>query len=113
VIACLGLTYKPDVDDLRESPAVEIVSQLAGTGPEQILVADPNLSELPSALARMPNVLFCETLAAVRQSDIVAVLVAHSRFRKISREELMRRVVIDVTGLTHGIGQSPQSSGAD
>jgi len=113
VIACLGLTYKPDVDDLRESPAVEIVSQLAGAGPEQILVADPNLSELPSALARLPNVLFCETLAAVRQSDIVAVLVAHSRFRKISREELMRRVVIDVTGLTHGIGQFPQSSQAD
>ena len=113
VIACLGLTYKPDVDDLRESPAIEIVSQLAGTGSEQILVADPNLSELPSALARLPNVLFCETLAAVRQSDIVAVLVAHSRFRKISREELMRRVVIDVTGLTHGIGQSPQSSVAD
>ena len=113
VIACLGLTYKPDVDDLRESPAIEIVSQLAGTGSEQILVADPNLSELPSALARLPNVLFCETLAAVRQSDIVAVLVAHSRFRKISREELMRRVVIDVTGLTHGIGQFPQSSRAD
>jgi hypothetical protein len=45
----------------------------------------------------------------VRQSDIVAVLVAHSRFRKISREELMRRVVIDVTGLTHGICQFPQS----
>jgi hypothetical protein len=39
--------------------------------------------------------------------------VAHSRFRKISREELMRRVVIDVTGLIHGIGQFPQSSGTD
>jgi UDP-N-acetyl-D-mannosaminuronic acid dehydrogenase len=113
VIACLGLTYKPDVDDLRESPAIEIVSQLAGTGPEQILVADPHLSELPPTLATLPNVLFCDTLAAVRQSDIVAVLIAHSRFRKISREELMRRVVIDVTGLTHGDGQFPLSSGAD
>jgi UDP-N-acetyl-D-mannosaminuronic acid dehydrogenase len=58
VIACLGLTYKPDVDDLRESSAIEIVPQLAGTGSEQILVPDPNLSELPSALARLPNVLF-------------------------------------------------------
>ena len=49
----------------------------------------------------MPNVLFCETLEAVRQADIVALLVAHSPFRKIPREELMRRVVIDATGLTH------------
>jgi len=104
VIACLGLTYKPDVDDLRESPAIEIVGQLARAGEEQILVAEPNLSALPQALATLSNVAFCDTLEALRRADIVAVLVAHSRFRKIPREELMRRVVIDVTGLTHGYG---------
>jgi UDP-N-acetyl-D-mannosaminuronic acid dehydrogenase len=60
VITCLGLTYKPDVDDLRESPAIEIVSQLAATGSEQILVADPHLNELPPALATLPTVLFCD-----------------------------------------------------
>src|SRR5262249_26607457 len=102
VIACLGLTYKPDVDDLRESPAIEIAEELARTGEEQILLAEPNLSALPDELAELPNVSFCDTLEAVRRADIVAVLVAHSRFRKIPREELMRRVVIDVTGLTHG-----------
>src|SRR6516162_1487833 len=104
VIACLGLTYKPDVDDLRERPAIEIVGQLARAGEEQILVAEPNLSALPQALATLSNVAFCDTLEALRRADIVAVLVAHSRFRKIPREELMRRVVIDVTGLTHGYG---------
>jgi UDP-N-acetyl-D-mannosaminuronic acid dehydrogenase len=104
VIACLGLTYKPDVDDLRESPAIEIAGQLARTGKEQILVADPNLSALPEELAALSNVSFRDTLEAVRHADIVALLVAHSRFRKIPREELMRRVVIDVTGLTHGYG---------
>jgi UDP-N-acetyl-D-mannosaminuronic acid dehydrogenase len=104
VIACLGLTYKPDVDDLRESPAVEIAKQLACTGEEQILVADPNLGVLPEELAALSNISFCDTLEAVRHADIVALLVAHSRFRKIPREELMRRVVIDVTGLTHGDG---------
>ena len=104
VIACLGLTYKPDVDDLRESPAIEIVKQLACTGKERILIADPNLSGLPEELAALPNVSFCDTLEAVRDADIVALLVAHSRFRKIPREELMRRVVIDVTGLTHRDG---------
>ena len=104
VVACLGLTYKPDVDDLRESPAIEIVVQLARGGQEQILVADPNLHALPPELAELPNVALCDTLEAVRQADIVAVLVAHSAFRRIPREELLRRVVIDATGLTHGSG---------
>ena len=101
VVACLGLTYKPDVDDVRESPAIAIAAQLARGGEERILVADPNLTALPEALAQLPNVSFCATLEAVRRADIVAVLVAHTAFRKIPREELMRRVVIDTTGLTH------------
>jgi len=104
VVACLGLTYKPDVDDTRESPAIAIAVQLARCGDERILLADPNLTGLPRELASLPNVSFCETLEAVRQADIVAVLVAHSPFRKIPREELMRRVVIDATGLTHRHG---------
>jgi UDP-N-acetyl-D-mannosaminuronic acid dehydrogenase len=101
VIACLGLTYKPDVDDLRESPAFEIARQLADSGKERVLIAEPNLSSLPEALSALSNVSLCDTSEAVRHADIVAVLVAHSRFRKIPREELMRRVVIDVTGLTY------------
>jgi UDP-N-acetyl-D-mannosaminuronic acid dehydrogenase len=104
VVACLGLTYKADVDDTRESPAIVIAAQLARSGQERIIVADPNLSGLPDELAALSNISFCETLEAVRQADIVAVLVAHSLFRKIPREELMRRVVIDATGLTHQHG---------
>jgi UDP-N-acetyl-D-mannosaminuronic acid dehydrogenase len=104
VIACLGLTYKPDVDDLRESPAIAIVAQLARGGQERILVADPNLRALPQELAELPNIVLCNTIEAVRQADIVAVLVAHSPFGRIPREELLRRVVIDATGLTHGSG---------
>ena len=103
VVACLGLTYKPDVDDVRESPAIAIAAQLACSGEQRLLVADPNLTALPEALAPLPNVSFCGTLEAVREADIVAVLVAHTVFRKIPREELMRRVVIDTTGLTHHI----------
>ena len=104
VIACLGLTYKPDVDDLRESPAMAIAMELARAGREQILIADPNLTALPAELAALSNVSLCDTLEAVRHADIVALLVAHSRFRKIPREELLGRVVIDVTGLTHASG---------
>jgi UDP-N-acetyl-D-mannosaminuronic acid dehydrogenase len=98
-----GTDLKPDVDDVRESPAIAITAQLARSGEERILAADPNLTALPEELAPLPNVSFCGTLEAVREADIVAVLVAHTAFRKIPREELMRRVVIDTTGLTHQI----------
>jgi UDP-N-acetyl-D-mannosaminuronic acid dehydrogenase len=100
IVACLGLTYKPDVDDTRESPAMEIATELAEAARQRILVADPNLRAIPSELAKYSSIEFCDTLEAVRQADIIAVLVAHSPFRKIPREELMRRVVIDAAGLT-------------
>ncbi len=101
IIACLGLTYKPDVDDLRESPALDIALELARAGTGRLLLADPNLKSLPAPLSEMPNVVFCDTLEAVREADIVAILVAHSPFRRIPPDELMRRMVIDATGLTH------------
>jgi len=104
VVACLGLTYKADVDDTRESPAIAIAAELALTGLDRILVADPNLNRLPEELASFCNISFCDTREAVREADIVALLVAHSSFRKIPREELMRRVIIDATGLTHRYG---------
>jgi UDP-N-acetyl-D-mannosaminuronic acid dehydrogenase len=74
---------------------------LAAAGQERVLAADPNLAGLPPELALLPSVSFCETVEAVRQADIIAVLVAHTPFRKIPREELMRRVVIDAAGLTY------------
>jgi UDP-N-acetyl-D-mannosaminuronic acid dehydrogenase len=100
--ACLGLTYKPDVDDLQESPPIAITSQLARSGNERILVADPNLDTLPEKLVPLPNVSFCETIETVRDGDIIAVLVAHTAFQKIPREERMCPMVIDTTGLNTG-----------
>ena len=96
IVSCLGLTYKPDVDDTRESPAMEIASELAEAARQHILVADPNLRTLPSQLTKYSNIEFCDTREAVRRADIIAVLVAHSPFRKIPRDDLMRRIVIDV-----------------
>ena len=85
----------------RNDGRVPLPARVLVVDVERILVADPNLTALPQELATLSNVSFCETMEAVRQADIVAVLVAHTPFRKIPREELMRRVVIDATGLTH------------
>lgn len=104
VIACLGLAFKPDVDDCRESPAMEVVELLAARDNlETILVADPNLAELPINLRGEAKVKFCDMHEAVRRADIVVILQAHSAFKRLGRDDLMRRVVIDPTGLIERI----------
>jgi UDP-N-acetyl-D-mannosaminuronic acid dehydrogenase len=101
VIACLGLTYKPDVDDLRESPALHIVAELARLRVGSLLVVEPQLEELPNQLRNFENLQFSEPVRAVRQADIIVILVSHTRFRRISPDEFLNRIVIDTTGLIH------------
>ena len=104
VVACLGLAFKPDVDDTRESPAVEVVELLAGRDElDSILVADPNLTEMPARMRGLAKARFCDMFEAVRDADIIVFLQAHSAFKRIPREDLMRRVVIDPTGLTERV----------
>lgn len=77
-----------------------IAPQLACCGDACILLADPNLTGQPEELASSSEVSFCKTLDAVRQGDIVAVLVSHLPFWKVPREEVTCRFLIDTTGLT-------------
>jgi UDP-N-acetyl-D-mannosaminuronate dehydrogenase len=52
-ILCLGLAYKPNIDDLRESPAMQIVQQLCLAGVGQILIDEPNIDVLPLKLEKL------------------------------------------------------------
>jgi UDP-N-acetyl-D-mannosaminuronic acid dehydrogenase len=99
IIACLGLAYKPDVDDLRESPALHIVAELARLRVGSLLVSEPQLEELPDELRNFENLQFSEPVTAVRQADIIVILVSHTKFRRIPRDEFLNRIVIDTTGL--------------
>ncbi len=95
-VALLGLAYKPDIDDLRESPAVEIAQQLHTACPTaHLLAVEPHLQHLPAHLDFMT---LCEAGQALDSADIVAVLVAHRMFRDISNRELQGKIVIDATG---------------
>lgn len=78
-IACLGLTFKPDIDDLRESPALEAVIELALAGFD-ILAVEPNIHELPEKLRALENIQLCELDDAVKSADVVVVLVKHNKF---------------------------------
>ncbi|KQP73837.1 UDP-N-acetyl-D-mannosaminuronic acid dehydrogenase [Microbacterium sp. Leaf288] len=98
-VACLGLTFKANVDDLRESPAVDIVQLLASRLPDvTINVADPMVTGLPSRLTGIPNIQFVRPATAVAQSDVVLLLVDHDAFRSISRPMLEGKVVFDTRG---------------
>ena len=98
MIACLGLAFKADVDDLRESPAMEIAAELAKLEQCELLVAEPHVRELPRSLAALSNVRLAPAEEAVRRADIVVLLVNHRQFSAIDRKLLGDKVVVDTRG---------------
>ena len=98
-IACYGLAYKPDVDDLRESPAVEVVERVARATGAEVLVVEPYLSALPARLAALPGVRLTEEAAAREAADIVVFLVAHRMFRRLDPGLFAEKAVVDSAGV--------------
>jgi len=92
VIACLGLSFKADVDDLRGSPAVEIVGELRRANVGKLLVVEPHLSF-------HPDFELCELEHAVARANIVLVLVDHEPFKRLRRDTLHEKLLIDTRGL--------------
>lgn len=87
-IACLGLAFKPDIDDLRESPALKITEKLAEKYPNQILVVEPNIKELPKSLKSLGlNLVILSD--AIDNADILVVLVAHKNFLKLQAKDVI------------------------
>jgi UDP-N-acetyl-D-mannosaminuronic acid dehydrogenase len=97
-IACLGLAFKPDIDDLRESPALAIVAELARAKAGRLLVVEPNVESLPPVLAGLPDLALTETREAVAAADIVVFLVNHKPFASIAPEDLKGKVVVNACG---------------
>ena len=97
-VALLGLAFKPDIDDFRESPALEIAAALARTHGERIVLVEPFAVDLPACFAGTGAVL--ETLdAALRQAEILVVLVDHTAFKHLSAEDLAEKLVFDTRGM--------------
>ena len=88
-IGCLGLAFKPDVDDLRESPALHIVTELVVAGLD-VLACEPYLSDHPTIKLHPLEELLVE-------ADLLVFLVAHSPFKDL---DLTGRPVFDLCGVT-------------
>ena len=100
VVAALGLAFKANIDDLRESPALNITKDLAESLPEvSVLAVEPNVSELPKALAGLSNVELAETAEAIERADVVLVLVDHDEFKAVPAAALKGKAVVDTKGL--------------
>ena len=99
VIACMGLAFKPDIDDLRESPAIEIVKHLSEKKLGTLLIVEPNIDSLPIDLERSPDIKLLDAKAAIRAADIVLMLVNHREFYQIDRALLNGKKVLDTRGV--------------
>lgn len=97
-VACLGLAFKPDIDDLRESPAVAIAAEIVKLGC-QVMAVEPNISELPQKLTAH-NFQLRALTDTLDQSDVICVLVKHRNFiEAIGTIRAKKIEIIDAVGL--------------
>ena len=97
-LAVLGLTYKPDIDDMRESPALDICEELAAQFDGQIFVVEPHIVELPVQL-KTKNCALHSVETALAECDGLLILVDHKVFRAANRELFHNKVIIDAKGV--------------
>ncbi|MDT9234065.1 UDP-N-acetyl-D-mannosamine dehydrogenase [Limnospira sp. PMC 917.15] len=96
-IACLGLSYKADIDDLRESPAINVVKTLLTEKIGDILVVEPHIKALPNSFSLSKNLYFLDLEIALQQADILVFLVKHKAFNHINLSLFKKKfVIIDI-----------------
>ncbi len=90
VVAVMGLAFKPNIDDLRESPAKYIAQKVMQIELEGILIVEPNIKE-------HPVFKLTDYQIAYQQADIVAFLVAHKEFKSLEWDD--SKVILDFCGI--------------
>lgn len=99
VIACFGLAFKPNIDDLRESPALQIALQLAEDNLGELLLVEPNIADFPEVFDAFNNVMMTDIGAALHSADIIVGLVDHDQFKELDRDKLQEKIVVDMRGM--------------
>jgi len=94
-IACYGLAFKPDIDDLRESPALQITQAIAQMHSGTTLGVEPNISSLPAKLSNS-TITLSKFEVAKNEANVHVMLVDHKEFKEIKLEA---HYLIDTKGI--------------
>lgn len=95
----MGLTYKPDIDDIRESAAIRIADLLQEHQSVNLLLCEPHVSQ-KKMQAMYPD-RATSISRGIQQADIILFLVAHTRFKAIDKKLLENKTVLDFCGVLH------------
>ncbi|QJB28862.1 UDP binding domain-containing protein [Limnospira fusiformis] len=95
-IACLGLSYKADIDDLRESPALKIVENLVTSQVGQIFVVEPHLKKIPKSLENQDNVAIVDLDDALSKCNIIVRLVNHRKFLQFDVNLIPQKILLNM-----------------
>lgn len=98
-IACLGLAFKPDIDDLRESPALDIAQQVSLMGFSKVSLVEPNITKIPEGFNDNGTIELVAMDEAIKAADIVVLLVDHAQFKSMNLSLLSGKQVIDTRGI--------------
>ena len=105
-VACWGLAFKPDIDDLRESPAREIARELCDRHPGPVIAVEPHIERLPATLGRARH---ADMETALAEADLHVALVAHAAFRdlpaRLAAAGVPAERVIDAVGLLRDLAR--------
>ncbi|GAA1142975.1 UDP-N-acetyl-D-mannosaminuronic acid dehydrogenase [Nesterenkonia lutea] len=99
-VALLGLAFKANIDDLRESPSLRIAQKLAARAPQaKILAVEPHVDELPPALRDFSNLSLSALDQALETADVIVLLVDHDVFKAVPSTQLGDATIIDTRGI--------------
>ncbi len=96
-IACFGLAFKPNIDDLRESPAMEVAQHVAAWHSGETWVVEPHVAAIPEKLAHHARLVTADV--ALQQADVLVMLVDHQQFRAIDGAQITQRWIVDTKGV--------------
>jgi len=96
-IACFGLSFKPNIDDLRESPALNIAKKINTMNFNKVLIVEPHITQLPDGFNESVKLVSLEK--AIEIVDIVVLLVDHKQFIDIDLKLLSGKQIVDSRGI--------------